>query len=102
MKHNKKIQNKNSSCKSTRNNTRTCSITTNSTISKTTTNTRRATKSHELRANENSQYSDDWTEEDQAQAESRTDGYGMADDTGDSVDEMMKRSEEFNKEMGLE
>lgn len=59
-------------------------------------------RADELRANENSQYSDDWTEEDQAQAEFHTDGYGMADDTGDSVDEMMKRSEEFNKEMGLE
>ena len=34
-------------------------------------------RADELRANENSQYSDDWTEEDQAQAESRTDGYGL-------------------------
>ena len=55
-----------------------------------------------MRQNENSNYSADWTEEDQAQAESRTNGPGMADDTGESIDDMMKRSEEFNKEMGLE
>uniref|UniRef100_UPI00203ADFAF hypothetical protein n=1 Tax=Staphylococcus aureus TaxID=1280 RepID=UPI00203ADFAF len=59
-------------------------------------------RAKELKNNPNSNYNQKWSAEDQAQAEARTNGSGMANDTGESIEEMMRRSEQANKEMGLE